>query len=76
VAQAVDVLSHNSFPYFEEKRQNSIDKASDNFWSAVAATESVAQGKPVWITETGWPDCRFSTLPRLTRFFLMIFLAC
>jgi glucan endo-1,3-beta-D-glucosidase len=59
VAQAVDVLSHNSFPYFEEMRQNSIDTASDNFWSAVAATESVAQGKPVWITETGWPDCEF-----------------
>ncbi|KAI0395088.1 GPI-anchored cell wall beta-1,3-endoglucanase EglC [Xylariaceae sp. FL0594] len=56
VAQAVDVLSHNSFPYFEDKHPNSIDKGADNFWSAVAATESVAQGKPVWITETGWPD--------------------
>ncbi|KAI1810545.1 glycoside hydrolase family 17 protein [Poronia punctata] len=56
VIEAVDVLGHNSFPYFEDTRpDNSIDRASDNFWQAVAATEAVAMGKPVWITETGWP---------------------
>ncbi|KAI0910756.1 GPI-anchored cell wall beta-1,3-endoglucanase EglC [Ustulina deusta] len=56
VIQAVDFLCHNSFPYFEDARPNAIEKAADNFWSAVAATESVAQSKDVWITETGWPD--------------------
>ncbi|KAI0966815.1 GPI-anchored cell wall beta-1,3-endoglucanase EglC [Xylaria arbuscula] len=56
VIQAVDFLSHNSFPYFEDVRPNAIEKAAYNFWSAVNATESVAQGKDVWITETGWPD--------------------
>ncbi|KAI0818161.1 GPI-anchored cell wall beta-1,3-endoglucanase EglC [Xylaria sp. FL0064] len=56
IVEAVDFLSHNSFPYFEDARPNAIEKASDNFWSAVTATESVAQGKEVWITETGWPD--------------------
>ncbi|TGJ83982.1 hypothetical protein E0Z10_g4755 [Xylaria hypoxylon] len=54
--QAIDFLGHNSFPYFEDARANAIEKAADNFWSAVAATESVAQGKDVWIIETGWPD--------------------
>ncbi|KAI1311424.1 GPI-anchored cell wall beta-1,3-endoglucanase EglC [Xylaria venustula] len=56
VIQVVDFLSHNSFPYFEDVRPNAIEKAAYNFWSAVNATESVAQGKDVWITETGWPD--------------------
>ncbi|KAI1156179.1 GPI-anchored cell wall beta-1,3-endoglucanase EglC [Nemania diffusa] len=55
VIGAVDFLGHNGFPYFEGVRPNAIEKASDNFWSAVAATERVAQGKAVWITETGWP---------------------
>ncbi|KAI1113593.1 GPI-anchored cell wall beta-1,3-endoglucanase EglC [Nemania sp. NC0429] len=55
VIGAVDFLSHNSFPYFESTRPNGIDKAVENFFSAVSATESVAQGKEVWITETGWP---------------------
>ncbi|KAI1366779.1 GPI-anchored cell wall beta-1,3-endoglucanase EglC [Xylaria arbuscula] len=56
VVRAVDFLCHNSFPYFEDTRPNAIEKAADNFWSAVSATESVAQGKDVWVTETGWPD--------------------
>ncbi|KAF2963270.1 hypothetical protein GQX73_g10288 [Xylaria multiplex] len=45
VVQAIDFLGHNSFPYFEDARANGIEKAADNFWSAVGATESVAQGK-------------------------------
>ncbi|GAW20709.1 hypothetical protein ANO14919_102180 [Xylariales sp. No.14919] len=56
VVEAIDFLGHNSFPYFEDARANAIEKAADNFWSAVAATQSAAQGKDVWITETGWPD--------------------
>ncbi|CAJ2501423.1 Uu.00g042760.m01.CDS01 [Anthostomella pinea] len=55
VISAVDFLGHNSFPYFENTKPNAISLASVNFFSAVAATESVAQGKPVWVTETGWP---------------------
>lgn len=55
VAQAVDFLGHNSFPYFETTRSNGIAQATDNFNSALGATESIARGKPVWVTETGWP---------------------
>ncbi|KAI0107599.1 GPI-anchored cell wall beta-1,3-endoglucanase EglC [Nemania sp. FL0031] len=56
VVAAIDFLGHNSFPYFEGAVPNAIDTAAGHFWWAVSVTESVAQGKPVWITETGWPD--------------------
>lgn len=55
VVNAVDFLGHNSFPYFESTKPNAIEQAADNFWSAVGETERVASGKPVWVTETGWP---------------------
>ncbi|TRX97773.1 hypothetical protein FHL15_001528 [Xylaria flabelliformis] len=55
VIDAVDFLSQNSFPYFEDARPNAIEQASDNFWSGLSATVEVAQGKDIWITETGWP---------------------
>lgn len=56
VAGAVDWLGHNSFPYFETTQpNNSIEQSYGLFFNAVGATESVSQGKPVWITETGWP---------------------
>jgi len=59
VANAVNWLGHNSFPYYETTRPNSIDQAFENFYSGFGQTESVSGGKPVWITETGWPRCEF-----------------
>ncbi|KAI0842265.1 glycoside hydrolase family 17 protein [Hypoxylon sp. FL0890] len=56
VAASVDFLGHNGFPYFETTKSNAIEKAVDNFWSALQRTDSVAAGKPVFITETGWPS--------------------
>ncbi|KAH8723020.1 glucan 1,3-beta-glucosidase-like protein [Phaeosphaeriaceae sp. PMI808] len=55
VANSVNWLGHNSFPYWESNRPNSIDQARENFFTAVGQTESVSSGKPVWVTETGWP---------------------
>ncbi|RYP38958.1 hypothetical protein DL768_010741 [Monosporascus sp. mg162] len=55
VARSVNWLGHNSFPYFETTRPNGIGRAADNFWTAVRETERIAAGKPVFITETGWP---------------------
>jgi glucan endo-1,3-beta-D-glucosidase len=55
VINAVNWLGHNSFPYFESTKANSIDLAAENFRTAVAQTEGVAGGKDVWVTETGWP---------------------
>lgn len=56
VIGAVDFLGHNGFPYFETTKPNAIDKAHDNFFDSVQQTEAVAKGKPVWVTETGWPN--------------------
>ncbi|KAI2473541.1 glycoside hydrolase family 17 protein [Annulohypoxylon bovei var. microspora] len=56
VVSSVDFLGHNAFPYFETTRINAIEQAADNFWSALKQTESVAGSKPVFITETGWPN--------------------
>ncbi|KAI1143337.1 glycoside hydrolase family 17 protein [Hypoxylon sp. FL0543] len=56
VAASVDFLGHNGFPYFETTKPNAIEQAVDNFWFGLQQTESVAAGKPVFITETGWPS--------------------
>ncbi|KAK3703775.1 hypothetical protein LTR37_014221 [Vermiconidia calcicola] len=55
VIDAVDFLGHNGFPYFETTKVNTIANAKGQFYDGLGATESVAQGKPVWVTETGWP---------------------
>lgn len=55
VIGAVDWLGHNSFPYFESTLPNNIEGASGVFNNALGATEGVSGGKPVWVTETGWP---------------------
>ncbi|KAI1452354.1 glycoside hydrolase family 17 protein [Annulohypoxylon moriforme] len=56
VVSSVDFLGHNAYPYFETTRINAIKQAADNFWSSLRQTESVAGGKPIFITETGWPS--------------------
>ncbi|CAF9907187.1 MAG: hypothetical protein GOMPHAMPRED_005043 [Gomphillus americanus] len=55
VTKAVDWLGHNSFPYFETTHANGIEQGAADFNSALTATESVSGGRPVWVTETGWP---------------------
>lgn len=55
VVSAVDWLGHNSFPYFENTLPNSIEDSVGVFNNALGATEGISQGKPVWVTETGWP---------------------
>ncbi|KAJ5554904.1 hypothetical protein N7461_003374 [Penicillium sp. DV-2018c] len=55
VIDAVDWLGFDGYPYFENTEPNSIDDAKALFHKGVAKTQSVAGGKEVWITETGWP---------------------
>jgi glucan endo-1,3-beta-D-glucosidase len=52
---AVDFLGMDGYPYYETTKANSIANANATFWDDYSATAAVAQGKPVWITETGWP---------------------
>ena len=55
VIKNVDWLGFNGFPYFETTKPNSIDKGADLFNAGLNALEAAAGGKPVWVTETGWP---------------------
>lgn len=52
---ASDFIGTDGYPYFQNTEDNSIGNANSEFWDSVNAVEAVAQGKPVWITETGWP---------------------
>ncbi|RLL95291.1 hypothetical protein CFD26_102962 [Aspergillus turcosus] len=55
VIDACDWLGFDGYPYFQNTMPNSISDAKALFDESVAKTQAVAQGKEVWITETGWP---------------------
>jgi len=54
VIDNIDFLAVNAFPFYESERDNQISNAGSLLSSAISATEGVAGGKDVWITETGW----------------------
>merc|ERR1712174_97799 len=55
VTEACDWLGMDAYPYFQTTIDNSIDVANSTFYEALDATEGASMGKPVWVTETGWP---------------------
>lgn len=55
VVTAVDWLGFDGYPYFQTVNSNGIDNAQNLFQESYDATVGAAQGKPVWVTETGWP---------------------
>jgi len=55
VIMASDFLGMDAYPYFENTEANGIDTSHTLFFGAYGATMGVSTGKPVWITETGWP---------------------
>ncbi|KAL8753683.1 MAG: hypothetical protein Q9199_004876 [Rusavskia elegans] len=55
VIAASDFVGVDAYPYFQNTQANSIENGESLFFDAYDATVAVAQGKPVWITETGWP---------------------
>lgn len=55
VIEAADWLGVDAYPYFQTTQANGIENGESLFFAAYDATVNVAQGKPVWITETGWP---------------------
>jgi glucan endo-1,3-beta-D-glucosidase len=56
VIEAVDFIGMNGFPYFENTKPNSIGNGNATFWADYDAVVANAQGKEIWITETGWPS--------------------
>ncbi|BFZ57375.1 hypothetical protein PYCC9005_004427 [Savitreella phatthalungensis] len=55
VVQAVDFISMDAYPYFQSEMTNGIDQGKALFQTAYAETLAASQGKPIWVTETGWP---------------------
>ncbi|KAG6121725.1 hypothetical protein E4U14_001490 [Claviceps sp. LM454 group G7] len=55
VIDAVDFLGVDEYPYYENDKGNDIKNAGHLFDKAFDATVAAANGKPVWVTETGWP---------------------
>jgi len=56
VLDAIDFLGTDAYPYFQSnKGNNSIENAVNLWTEALEASQAAANGKPVWITETGWP---------------------
>lgn len=52
---SLDFVGMDAYPYFQTTMANGIGSASQLFFDAYHATVGAAQGKPVWVTETGWP---------------------
>lgn len=55
VAAAVDFIGLDEYPYYENTEANSVSNANSLFFEKYNAVQAVANGKPIWITETGWP---------------------
>ncbi|THZ14186.1 glycoside hydrolase, partial [Aureobasidium pullulans] len=54
ILDAVDFIGLNIFPYFSKELENDISQAANSFWQAYDSMLYRANGKAVWITETGW----------------------
>ena len=55
VIAASDFIGMDAYPYFQNTMTNDIGNGYSLFSSAYEATISAAAGKPVYVTETGWP---------------------
>ncbi|KAH7073784.1 glycoside hydrolase superfamily [Paraphoma chrysanthemicola] len=52
---SLDFVGMDAYPYFQTTMANNVGSGSQLFFDAYHATVGAAQGKPVWVTETGWP---------------------
>jgi glucan endo-1,3-beta-D-glucosidase len=55
VVAACDFLGLDEYPYYQTTDVNTVDNGSFLFFQAYDRVKAVAGGKPVWITEAGWP---------------------
>jgi glucan endo-1,3-beta-D-glucosidase len=50
-----DFLGLDEYPYYQTTDPNSIGNSSFLFFQAYDKVAAVSGGKPIWITESGWP---------------------
>ncbi|TQS33909.1 hypothetical protein Golomagni_05731 [Golovinomyces magnicellulatus] len=53
--EACDWLGMDTYPYFEFQKPNPIEQGKALYDAALNKVKNAGKGKPVWITETGWP---------------------
>ncbi|CAN8104519.1 unnamed protein product [Discula destructiva] len=51
----LDFIGFDGYPFWESANGNDISQAKKLFYDGLDKTNAIAQGKPVWVTETGWP---------------------
>jgi len=56
VMDAIDWIGVDEYPYYENGKGNDIKNSGKLFDRAFDAVVGAANGKPVWLTETGWPS--------------------
>jgi glucan endo-1,3-beta-D-glucosidase len=56
VMDAIDWIGVDEYPYYENGKGNGIKNSGKLFDRAFDAVVAAAGGKPVWVTETGWPS--------------------
>ncbi|KAM7202053.1 GPI-anchored cell wall beta-1,3-endoglucanase [Rhypophila sp. PSN 637] len=55
VVEACDWIGFDAYPYFQSTMANDISNGKSLFDEAFQATQAAVGGKPVWVTETGFP---------------------
>ncbi|KAH8680925.1 glycoside hydrolase superfamily [Xylariales sp. PMI_506] len=55
VTAACDWIGVDAYPYFQNTMTNDISQGSNLLNDAIGQTQGAVGGKPVWVTETGWP---------------------
>jgi len=55
VMDAIDWIGVDEYPYYENGKGNGIKNSGKLFDRAFDAVVAAANGKAVWVTETGWP---------------------
>ncbi|RMD44358.1 hypothetical protein DV735_g785, partial [Chaetothyriales sp. CBS 134920] len=55
LVQVVDFLGVDAYPYYESTKANDVANGGELFEGDVNETIAIANGKPIWVTETGWP---------------------
>ncbi|KAM4057009.1 putative glucan endo-1,3-beta-glucosidase eglC [Hirsutella rhossiliensis] len=53
---AVDWIGLDAYSYYMSDQNNDITNIVELFDNSLNSTQSVADGKPIWLTEIGWPS--------------------
>ncbi|KAI0150391.1 glycoside hydrolase family 17 protein [Xylariaceae sp. FL1272] len=55
VVDELDWIGMDAYPYFQDTMANGIQLGKSLFDAALETTKAAANGRPVWVTETGYP---------------------